>query len=241
MPASRVSQLLATCIARLGPVSDITTDLVGRLSVGDREALLLHLRRLTLGARMPCVVRCAECREAIDLSVSIDEVLHPPYEEWQPEYEAQWQTERGAVRVRYRVPTGADQIAAAAIATRDLPAARALLLRRCILAIETPEGAGGAAGNGEPVCRRELPALMAARDAQAESLLEFVCPACGASGQALLDAADFFFRELGAAVGDVYRQVHELALHYHWSEAEILALPWAKRQRYLALLAGVSP
>ncbi len=32
-------------------------------------------------------------------------------------------------------------------------------------------------------------------------------------------------------------EVHVLALHYHWSEADILALPSPKRQRYLALLA----
>ena len=28
-----------------------------------------------------------------------------------------------------------------------------------------------------------------------------------------------------------------LALHYHWAEAQILALPTAKRWRYLGLLA----
>jgi hypothetical protein len=32
-------------------------------------------------------------------------------------------------------------------------------------------------------------------------------------------------------------EIHLLALHYHWSEAAILALPASKRQRYLALLA----
>jgi hypothetical protein len=32
-------------------------------------------------------------------------------------------------------------------------------------------------------------------------------------------------------------EIHVLALHYHWSEAAILALPAPKRQRYLALLA----
>ena len=32
-------------------------------------------------------------------------------------------------------------------------------------------------------------------------------------------------------------EIHVLALHYHWSEAEILGLPSPKRQRYLALLA----
>jgi len=35
----------------------------------------------------------------------------------------------------------------------------------------------------------------------------------------------------------LYQEVHVLALHYHWSEHRILALPAAKRQRYLALLA----
>ena len=32
-------------------------------------------------------------------------------------------------------------------------------------------------------------------------------------------------------------EVHVLALHYHWSEAAILALPSPKRQRYLGLLS----
>ncbi|MGH7620647.1 MAG: hypothetical protein ACREPM_25830 [Gemmatimonadaceae bacterium] len=31
-------------------------------------------------------------------------------------------------------------------------------------------------------------------------------------------------------------EVHVLALHYHWSESDILRLTRAKRQRYLALL-----
>jgi hypothetical protein len=36
----------------------------------------------------------------------------------------------------------------------------------------------------------------------------------------------------------LYQEVHVLALHYHWSERSILALPAAKRQRYLGLLAS---
>ena len=35
----------------------------------------------------------------------------------------------------------------------------------------------------------------------------------------------------------LYRQVHHLALRYHWSEADILALPRSKRVRYLTLPA----
>jgi hypothetical protein len=32
-------------------------------------------------------------------------------------------------------------------------------------------------------------------------------------------------------------EVHMLALHYHWAEAAILALPAPRRRRYLSLLA----
>ena len=35
----------------------------------------------------------------------------------------------------------------------------------------------------------------------------------------------------------LWRQVHTLALSYHWPEDAILGLPRARRQRYLALLA----
>ena len=31
-------------------------------------------------------------------------------------------------------------------------------------------------------------------------------------------------------------EVHRLAWHYHWSEAEILALPRHRRQQYLRLI-----
>jgi hypothetical protein len=70
-------------------------------------------------------------------------------------------------------------------------------------------------------------------------MLEFTCPACATRGQVLFDAADLLFRELGLGRGDLYGEVHRLALAYHWSEAEILALSWAKRRRYLDLLADV--
>jgi hypothetical protein len=85
-----------------------------------------------------------------------------------------------------------------------------------------------------------LPPLMASRDPQAESILDFTCPTCGTGGHALLDAADVLFREIGVTRGDLYRQVHRLALGYHWSEADILALSWTKRQRYLDLLSDMS-
>jgi len=39
----------------------------------------------------------------------------------------------------------------------------------------------------------------------------------------------------------LYEEIHVMALHYHWSEAQILALPRNRRQRYLALIARQFP
>lgn len=237
-PAVQVTRLLASCVESVGAVNEITPELAARLTVGDREALLLHLRRLTLGTWLQCLARCVDCGEAVDLELSVDDLLVPPYEDWQPVFEAGCVTASGPVSVRYRLPTGADQAAVASTALQDIEAAAAALLRRCIVDLRVEDGTPLALEDAAQELVEQLPVHMAARDAQSETILDFFCPACGRSGQLLLDAADYLFRELGVRDGDLYRQVHVLALHYHWSEGEILALPWSRRQRYLELIGG---
>ena len=58
------------------------------------------------------------------------------------------------------------------------------------------------------------------------------CPECGEQQYAeldhyLLDAVDERL---------FYDEVHTLASHYHWSEADILDLPQAKRRLYIDLI-----
>ena len=79
---------------------------------------------------------------------------------------------------------------------------------------------------------------MAELDPQAEILLDLVCPACDAAFRTLLDIGDYFYRELQGRAGYLYQDVHLLALHYHWSEREILALSRRKRRLYLDLIGA---
>ena len=51
------------------------------------------------------------------------------------------------------------------------------------------------------------------------------------------DLQDFFFGELRISQDLLYREVHYLAYHYHWSEKEILALSREKRRKYIEILA----
>ncbi|MEQ1895103.1 MAG: hypothetical protein ABL998_21395, partial [Planctomycetota bacterium] len=50
----------------------------------------------------------------------------------------------------------------------------------------------------------------------------------------LLDAVAFLRAEFAAARRALQEELHVLASTYHWSEAEILALPSDRRRRYVA-------
>ena len=233
----RTSALIAHCVGRLGSIEPVTEQHAGELAVGDREALVLALRRATLGDRLQCVVDCPACAEAMDLDLAISDVLVAPGAAPAPVYDETIPDANGDWRIRFRLPAGADQIAAARACAEEPAGGVGELLARCV---QEAFGPGGAAADPAALPAPVVGALgarMAALDPQAEIALDFACPACGTPGAVVLDAAELFFRELDARGQDLYRDVHRLALHYHWSERDILALPNGKRRRYLALLA----
>ena len=234
LPAERTTELLARCVCRIGS-AEASPETVLELTLGDREALLLEIRRLTFGDRIDALVACpsTDCGERMDLELSVRDLLVDPYSN-----DGDWReatVETGAVRhrIRYRVPTGADQLAAVRMA-HDLPAAARLVLERCVQSV----------GDGEPEPLTEPPEelveavtdLLAGGDPQAELVLSLTCPECGTGFRVLFDVGDYLFRELAAQEDRLLEEVHQLALRYHWSEAEIMAMPTGKRRRYLELL-----
>ena len=96
---------------------------------------------------------------------------------------------------------------------------------------------------GEPLADLPAPAqaqvaeALARLDPQADLLIDLTCPNCGAALQVPFDPAAYLFDELAARAEVLYREVHLLALNYHWSEREILAMPRGKRQMYLGMLS----
>jgi hypothetical protein len=171
-PARRTTALLTRCLVRLGPHEPPAAEHVRALTAGDREALLLHLHRLTYGARI-------------------------------------------------RPPTGADLEAAADRAVEGLDAAERVLAERCVL-------------EGRP---EDVDHLLAELDPQADLRLDMTCPACGRAFSVAFDAGDFLARELARDADALLREIHVLAMHYHWPESELRAMPPRRRRRYLAVLA----
>jgi hypothetical protein len=234
--AARTTAILSRCVTRLGPLTTITAEHIRSLVIGDREALLLHLRRLTLGETISCMLACpvTECAQNLDLELNVEELLVRPYANVSDEYEARLEAGEGAYRVRFRLPNGGDQEAAASLSA-DAAECAALILQRCVRQVmkeATQEKVAVIpAGVADALGKRMLEL-----DSQAEIVLQLTCPDCGNQFSALQDTATSFYGEVTFKPQDLYREVHLLALHYKWSQAEILSLSRRRRGLYLSAL-----
>jgi hypothetical protein len=221
-----VTGLLGACLAQLDDMPG-NADLARRLLVGDREYLMLQLRRMTLGDTIRAVFVCPACSKKMDVVLSAGEIVI----ERRPQEAASYtlavdDTGTGGRMLRFRLPTGADQ---EAVLDLDVERAAETILHRCIV------DDGGAA-----LLPAEQEAVIAAMDRLAPQLeleLELTCPECGHAFVEPFDLTTFFRSEMRIGGAQLLREVHHLALHYHWSEAEILSLTRARRHTYLALLS----
>jgi hypothetical protein len=222
-------ELLGRCVmtVRLSNGTDVepTPENLRGLTIGDREALLLRIRQVTFGDVLDLVVSCADpaCAAPMDLEVRLDELCRAQTPKRVPA-----EVVAGNVTVRLRPPTGADQAAVADQALDDPEGAGRRMARACIL---DPDPA-----TVDDWLVDELGEALAELDPHADIRLALTCPECGTGFVAPLDAADLLRADLVARRRDLDVDVHLLALHYHWTEAAILALPSERRRRYLEVL-----
>lgn len=224
--AQVVTRLLSACLARIDDTAP-SHDLVRRLLVGDRDYLVLQLRRLTLGDEFQAVMMCPACRAKMDVTVQASEI---PIEQ-RPQAASCYtlglpRAERPARMVRFRLPTGADQ---ESVLGMDLTAAVDALLNLCIL----DDG-------GESLSHEEYMVFVAEMDQLAPQLeveLDLTCPECAHMFLAPFDPITFFFQEMRINSDQLLHEIHLLAFYYHWSEAEILSLRRDRRRAYLSLLS----
>lgn len=240
IPVQQTTAMLTRCLTCLGPLNPVKADVVLSLTVGDREALLLHLRRLTIGECLQCVLTCPNpsCCEKMDLDLKVSELLLHPYSNARERYEKIFTKDGIRYRVGFRLPTGSDHESAALLAATDAQQAAEQLLNNCIAWVIDESEPKKNLEHCPPVVAQKLPAVMADLDPQAELRLDLTCPVCGHRFSTILDMATFFFQELTARVKHLYQEVHVLALSYHWSEAEIIGMTARKRHRYLDLLSN---
>jgi hypothetical protein len=208
--------LVAAPGAALGPGE------AAQLTAADRDTLLAAVYAVAFGPRIEATQHCGQCAAKFDLDFAVPALVAGVGRQREPaEAVAGVFTLRPGVR--FRLPSGADELAVAALAPER---AERTLLERCLV-----EGDAGADG----------PAVIAAMERIAPTLdleLDARCPECGAQQPLRFDIQQYL---VDAIVGErprLYEDVHLLAAAYHWSLTEILSLRRTARRRLVQLVTG---
>ena len=243
-----LTMLLTRCVRRLGTMSPISEDVVRRLLIADRHYLVLKLREATFGAQVQATVQCPweACRKKVDIDFSLHDIPVRESEEKGPLYtrelspEAAFGNEHGEHdrEVTFRLPNSEDQEAISHVVEENEAKALALLLARCIRRLGPLHDPGPEVIHRlSPLARAEIERHMEEAAPQVDLTLAAHCPECEREFTVPFDLLEFFLAECKTSRELLYREVHYLAYHYHWSEHEIMALPREKRRKYIALLA----
>jgi hypothetical protein len=230
-PAERVSALIANLTLRIGAIATPAMDRILELTAGDRERLLLALCARLLGPEIDLVTTCPSCHGLVEVPIRFDEVISSRPSANEPRIELEGGSEPWSALLR--PPTGADVERAArggATVVREL-------IVNCIAELTGPSGDRVEPNRLPAEFESDVADALLALDPAAEALVAIACPSCSSPIDALLDAYAILKEGLGGS-RRIYDEVYRMARAYHWSEAEILALPLSRRRHYLAIAEG---
>lgn len=243
--AGLVTSVLARCIRRLGSIAPVQESVARGLLVADRLYLLLKLRALTFGGRVQSSVHCPwpDCGKKVDLNFNIDDIpvresidKGPVYTIEISEEALERSSDIKRKHVTFRLPTGVDQEAIGGLVLKNEALALTRLLERCVAGSGDGYGSEFIAGLS-PLAKMEIEKAMENAAPAVDTIMEAHCPECGRDFSIPLDIQDFFFGELRTSRDLLYREVHYLSYHYHWSEREIMDMTREKRRGYIDILA----
>lgn len=200
------------------------------LTVGQRDAALLILREMTFGKILNCFAQCPQCDEDLEFTLETAQIrVSAPSQSSESEYAFAIE----GFDMMFRLPNSLDLAAIASNCNPEI--AKCSLLERCLLQ---------ANHNGFEISHQDLPpevvtqlaTKMAEVDPQAEMLFDLSCPACQHEWQIMFDILSFFWAEISAQAKRLLLEVHQLARHYSWREADILAMSAMRRSLYLEMI-----
>lgn len=224
-PPARALTLLASACP------EISSESLAKLTVGERDARLMTLRKWTFGSEFVCVASCKGCGEQLELSFDAgdlfakdDAVSSESFSLTVDEYEL-W----------FRLPNSLDLAELANC--KDLNAARQRLLERCVSKIER-QGQSIPITDASAFVLEALATRMGEIDGCGNMQLLLNCPQCAHSGEVIFDIESFFWKEINAWATRILREVHQLASAYGWREIDVLNMSAWRRQVYLNLIGA---
>jgi hypothetical protein len=226
-----IARLLARCSARTdgAPVSEAA---MLELPVGLQIEALMALADLsdTLPFFWRFRCRAAQCGAESEFELTADELssLADRFRE-----DETVSALAAGIQITLRRPTGRDQLEW----LEDVAGAPQTMLRRILIAPPLDELERN--GIGIDVIEAAVDEAMDEFDPLPGFEMQVVCPECGATTKAAPELTAAALQRLVSAQERLLDDVHTIALNYHWTEAEILAMPVWRRQGYLARIEAV--
>jgi hypothetical protein len=248
--AVQVTEVLIRCVKSIGEIDKIDASIIRALTVGDRQYCLMVLRQLTFGDRVQATLPCPwpSCGKGVDIDFNLssipltacDSALHfcvslPCL----VEYSVVTASDQTNTVVEFRLPNGGDQEALCAIDDDSETQLMLHLLSRCIKHFGDVTAPSVEWLRSVPAALlMSLEQEMEARASHLALTMDVNCPECKRDFVAPFELQDFFFSELKVGIDVLFREVHYLAFHYHWSERDILSMTRDRRRRYIETLAN---
>ncbi len=203
---------------------------LANLTVGERDATLLALRRDMFGDRLQGRGGCPSCNAEVEFELSVNGLLETGPTERPGEF-----APKDKSLPNFRLPNSFD-LAAVAHAM-DEREARRTLAQRCVLRPQEQENKALDCDTGlDDETIDALSQAMEDRDPLADICLNLVCPACEKAWQATLDILSWFWEELSEEAGRLLGEVHLLARAYGWSEGAIISMSPSRRKLYVEMI-----
>jgi hypothetical protein len=187
------------------------------LPAADRDRLLTAVYERAFGDRIASTLTCAQCGRPFDLHFSLPHLVASLNRRAAPlrpaADSARFEVPGGP---RFRLPTGADELAAAALPETE---AESLLLSRCV--------ENGAWPGGAQAFQNLLDEMAPLVDLE----LAATCPECSHAHVVQFDIQNYL---LGAILSERPRlllEIHRLASAYGWPLHEILSLTRSERRQ----------
>lgn len=201
-----VTELVRSCLVRLGSIEDVTSQIVSELYTIDRNYLLLELRRITLGDHLPALYVCPRCGTEISVAQDLSRIPVRRLEEGQALADVTLQLEDGYMdrdgalhtEIVLTLPRGVDEEFVSSVAEKDPLKAQDVLLLRCIRRFGAlPEAALEAYGIKilRDLTMGDRHRLYQALNSQMPGVdfqYPVCCDSCGTSFQGVMDVTNFF-------------------------------------------------
>jgi len=208
--AKIVDVVLLACLKKIGPMDRIDRRVLDKLLIGDRDQLLVEIRRLSLGDVIHSTIVCGSCNQKSDITFHLDRLTVRTLPDKGDGIEVvngervftidqMTEDERYTIKGKFRFPNGSDQTTLGATVSKNPVEAAYQMYMRCLVEWDGQpvEKVSGTLFEDSP-----LPVVDAV-DAEFRKRMpgpdldqKAICSLCGAENEMDLRASDFLFPQV---------------------------------------------